>query len=62
MLVRRQVESKKDSVLSQNAIVNRILNSSRTSANIDTAVLERLFADLEREAEKSVHHSRKNGS
>lgn len=50
------VESKKESVLSENAIVNQILSSNRTSGNIDTGVLEKLFADLEKEAEKSVHH------
>lgn len=52
---RRRPAERAPSALSDNALVNHILSSNRTSKKIDTSALERLFQETQRSAERSVH-------
>ena len=48
--------SKFDSTLSDNQIVNFILNQKKKTKNIDTSVVAGLFDEVARNASKSVHN------
>jgi hypothetical protein len=54
-IYKKKSDNKSKSILSQNELVNKILNSNRTSKKIDTSALEKLFKETQQCADRSVH-------
>ena len=53
---RRKSEDKGKSILSENALVNQILNNNRSCKKIDTSALEKLFMETQKCADRSVYN------
>lgn len=53
---KRKSVYKSKSILSENALVNQILNCNKTSKKIDTSALEKLFRETQQSASRSVYN------